>query len=160
MPVIALDAQDNADAAIQVAQIIKPAHARCFEKPIDGSDIRALAQIRKDRWLGGLTDGKRGALAHFRVVLAACTTDILYPDLAAVGGILNLLDLAELADQQGVQISPHCWNSMTVAPAAMLHVCESIPNIEMVKTYPEYIPHGEKFSLKAFHLKGEYAHLS
>jgi len=155
-----LDAQGNADAAIQIAQAIKPAHAYWFEEPIDGNDSQALAQIRKDTGLRGVTGEKHCGLAHFRAVLAAGAADILNPDIAAVGGILDLLELAELAEQQGVQISPHCWSSMTVAAAAMLHVCVSIPNAELAEIYPAYIPYGEKFALKAFHLEGEYAHLS
>ena len=155
-----LDAQGNADAAIQIAQAIKPAHAYWFEEPIDGNDSQALAQIRKDTGLRGVTGEKHCGLAHFRAVLAAGAADILNPDIAAVGGILDLLELVELAKQQGVQISPHCWSSMTVAAAAMLHVCASIPNAELAEIYPAYIPYGEKFALKAFHLEGEYAHLS
>ena len=155
-----LDAQGNANAAIQIAQAIEPAHAYWFEEPIDGNDIQALAQICKDTGLRGVTGEKHCCLAHFRAVLAAGAADILNPDIAAVGGILDLLELAELAKPQGVQISPHCWNSMTVAAAAMLHVCASIPNAELAEIYPEYIPYGEKFALKAFHLEREYAHLS
>ena len=155
-----LDAQGNADAAIQIAQAIKPAHAYWFEEPIDGNDSQALAQIRKDTGLRGVTGEKHCGLAHFRAVLAAGAADILNPDIAAVGGILDLLELAKLAEQQGVQISPHCSSSMTVAAAAMLHVCASIPNAELAEIYPAYIPDGEKFALKAFHLEGEYAHLS
>ena len=155
-----LDAQGNADAAIQIAQAIKPAHAYWFEEPIDGNDSQALAQIRKDTGLRGVTGEKHCGLAHFRAVLAAGAADILNPDIAAVGGILDLLELAELAEQQGVQISPHCSSSMTVAAAAMLHVCASIPSAELAEIYPAYIPYGEKFALKAFHLEGEYAHLS
>ena len=155
-----LDSQNNANAAIQIAQAIEPAHPYWFEEPIDGGDIRALAQIRKDQTLRVVTGEKHCGLAHFRAVLAAGAADILNPDIAAIGGILDLLDIAELADQQGVQISPHCWNSMTVAAAAMLHVCASIPNAEMAEIYPEYIQHGEKFAFTAFLLEGEYAHLS
>jgi galactonate dehydratase len=155
-----LDAQGNADAAIQIAQAIKPAHAYWLEEPIDGNDIQALAQIRKDTGLRGVTGKKHCGLAHFRAVLGAGAADTLNPDIAAVGGILDLLELAELANQQGVQISPHCWNSMTFAVAAMLHVCASIPNAELAEIYPEYIPYGEKLELQAFHLPGEYAHLS
>ena len=150
-----LDSQNNADAAIQIAQAIKPANPYWFEEPIDGSDIQALAQIRKNQALRVVTGEKHCGLAHFRAVLAAGAADILNPDITAVGGILDLLDIAELADQYGVQISPHCWNSMTVVAAAMLHVCASIPNAEMAEIYPEYIAHGKKFALKAFHLEGE-----
>ena len=114
----------------------------------------------KDQALRVVTGEKHCGLAHFRAVLAAGGADILNPDIAAIGGILDLLDIAELADQQGVQIWPHCWNSMTVAAAAMLHVCASIPNAEMAEIYPEYIQHGEKFAFTAFLLEGEYAHLS
>ena len=103
-----------------------------------------------------MTSQKFCGQAHSRSVLVAGAADILISDIAAVGGILDLLDFTELADLQGVQISPHFWNSMTVADTVMLHVCTLTPNAEMA----EIIPHGKKFALKAFYSKGEYARLS
>ena len=103
-----------------------------------------------------MTSQKFCGQAHSRSVLVAGAADILISDIAAVGGILDLLDFTELADLQGVQISPHFWHSMTVAATVMLHVCALIPNAKMA----EIIPHGKKFALKAFYPKGEYARLS
>ena len=154
-----LDSQNNPDAEMQIAQAIEPEHPYWFEEPIDRSDMQTLAQIRKDQALRVVTGEKHYSLAHFRAVLAADAADNLNPDIAAVGGILDLLDIAELADQHGVQISPHCWNSMTVTAAAMLHARAAIPNTEMAEIYPECIQYVEKFAFKAFHLEGEYAHL-
>ena len=102
-----------------------------------------------------MTSQKLCGQAHSRSVLVAGAADILISDIAAVGGILDLLDFTKLADLQGVQISRHFWNSMTLAATVMLHVCGLIPNAEMA----EIIPHGEKFALKAFYPKGEYARL-
>ncbi len=55
-----------------------------------------------------MTSQKDCGQAHFRSVLVAGSTNILIPDVAEVGGLLDLLGFAELADVQGVQISPHC----------------------------------------------------
>ena len=55
-----------------------------------------------------MTGQKDCVHAHFRSVLVVGSANILIPDVAEVGGILDLLDFAELADLQGVQISPHC----------------------------------------------------
>ena len=43
-------------------------------------------------------------------------------------------------------ISPHCWNSMSVAASAMLHFCASNSNTELAEIYPEYISNGLKYS--------------
>jgi L-alanine-DL-glutamate epimerase-like enolase superfamily enzyme len=71
-----------------------------------------------------------------------------------------MLDLAQLAGRQGVMISAHCWNSMTVAAAAVLHVSAATPNAEMAEIYPEYIEHGERYATPGFQLDGAYAYLS
>lgn len=77
-----------------------------------------------------------------------------------VGGILDMLEIAGLAQGEGVAVSPHCWNSMTVAAAAMLHVCAAIPNADMAEIYPEYIAHGVQYAALGFRLDGAQATLS
>ena len=49
---------------------------------------------------------------------------------------------------------------MTVAAAAMLHVCASIPNAEMAEIYPEHIDHGATFATTGFYLDEGRAFLS
>ena len=154
-----LDSQDGSGTALQVAEAIRPARPYWLEEPVDGSDVQALAKIRRASGLRVVTGEKHCNLVHFRAVLAAGAADILNPDIAGIGGVLGLLEVSELADQQGAQISPHCWNSMTVAAAAMLHVCASIPNAEMAEIYPEYIAHGESFATSGFRLDGTHAFL-
>lgn len=155
-----LDSQDDPDTALQVAKAIAPARPYWFEEPCDGEDIQALAKIRKATGLRVVTGEKQFGLTHFRAVLAAGAADILNPDIAGMGGLLDILEVAELADLQDVMLSPHCWNSMTVAATAMMHVCASIPNAEMAEIYPEYISHGERFATAGYDLDGAHAYLS
>ena len=101
----------------------------------------------------------RGALGDdIRLVVGRDSQGDIAP--AVQVALLDMIQLAELADRQDVKISPHCWNSMTVAAAAMLHVCAAIPNAEMAEIYPEYIAHGELFATTGFQLNGAHAYLS
>jgi galactonate dehydratase len=155
-----LDSQDDPDAALYIAKLITPERPYWFEEPVDGDDIKALAKIREATGLKVVTGEKQSGLSHFRAVLATGAADILNPDIAGIGGLLDILEVAGLADLQGVKVSPHCWNSMTVAAAAMLHVCASIPNAEMAEIYPEYIDHGATFATTGFCLDEGRAFLS
>jgi galactonate dehydratase len=155
-----MDTEDDPDTSLFVAENIAQLHPYWFEESVDGQDTNALSRIRRTTGMRVVTGEKHCGIPHFRSVLAADAADILNPDIAGLGGILDMLDLAQMADRQGVMISAHCWNSMTVAAAAMLHVSAAIPNPEMAEIYPEYVKHGARYATPGFHLDGAYAHLS
>jgi galactonate dehydratase len=155
-----MDSQDDLETSLFVAERIEKYRPYWFEEPVDGQDIAALSRLRKTTRMRIVTGEKNCGLPHFRSVLAADGADILNPDIAGMGGILDMLELAEMAHRQDVRISPHCWNSMTVAAAAMLHVCAAIPNAEMAEIYPEYIEPGTGYATTGFRVDGTHAHLS
>ncbi|MDM7931524.1 mandelate racemase/muconate lactonizing enzyme family protein [Tabrizicola sp.] len=155
-----LDTQDDPETSLSVAERIASVRPYWFEEPVDGQDIEGLARIRKTTGMRIVTGEKHCGLPHFRAVLTAGAADILNPDIAGLGGLLDMIEVAELANRQGVKVSPHCWNSMTVAAAAMLHVCAAIPNAEMAEIYPEYVEHGARYATTGFRLDGAHAHLS
>ncbi|WP_416881583.1 mandelate racemase/muconate lactonizing enzyme family protein [Marivita sp.] len=155
-----MDSQDDLETSRFVAERIEKYRPYWFEEPVDGQDIEALSRLRKTTGMRIVTGEKNCGLSHFRSVLAADAANILNPDIAGMGGILDMLELAEEADRQDVGISPHCWNSMTVAAAAMLHICAAIPNAEMAEIYPEYIEPGTGYATTGFRVDGTHAHLS
>jgi len=157
---IDLDSQDDPALAQTLDKLIAPANPYWFEEPIDGEEITSLAEIRRGTKMRIVSGEKQSGQAHFRALLAGDAADILNPDIAAVGGILDMVDIAAMAARQGVALSPHCWNSMTVAAAAMLHLCAAIPNAEMAELYPEYFSYGRRFAMTDFTLDGGTAHLS
>lgn len=155
-----LDSQDRHDVALEFADLIAAADPYWFEEPVDGQHFLTLSDIRQETRLRIVTGEKQCGLPHFRSVLAAGAADILNPDIAGVGGLLDMLDIAAMAQSRGVMLSPHCWNSMTVAAAAMLHICASVPNAETAEIYPEYITFGAQFAHVGFSLEGVHACLS
>jgi galactonate dehydratase len=155
-----MDSQDDLETSLFVAERIEKYRPYWFEEPVDGQDIEALSRLRKTTGMRIVTGEKNCGLPHFRSVLAADAADILNPDIAGMGGILDMLELAEMAHRRDVRISPHCWNSMTVAAAAMLHICAVIPNAEMAEIYPEYIEPGTGYATTGFRVDGTHAHLS
>ena len=79
--------------------------------------------------------------------MGAHFADTLNPDIAGIGGLLDFLKVVDLADLQGVQVSPHCWITLTVASVAM------------AKIYPEYLSHEEKFATNSLRLDGANVYL-
>ena len=140
-----LSAPDNPGLALQTARHVAAYNPYWFEEPVCGEDIESLAEIRRQTGLRIVTGEKQSGKSHFRDVLKSRAADVLNPDIAGAGGILGLLEIAAHADAHSVFVSPHCWDSMTVALAAMLHVCAVIPNAEMAEIFPDYFAHGEQF---------------
>jgi len=155
-----MGAPDDPETSLYLAENIVPARPYWFEEPCDGQEIEALASIRQATGMRIVTGEKQCGLPHFRAVLARRAADILNPDIAGIGGLLDILEVARIAHWQGVMLSPHCWNSMTIAASAMLHVCAAVPNVEMAEIYPEYVEHGARFATTGFHLEGARARLS
>lgn len=155
-----MDSETDPGISRAVAKGILPAAPHWFEEPADGADIAALAKLRGEVGIPLVTGERQSGVAHFRSVLALRAADILNPDIAGVGGLLDMLEISVLADRHGVRISPHCWNSMTVAASAMMHVCAAIPNAEMAEIYPEYLEHGERYAVNGFTVQNSVATLN
>jgi galactonate dehydratase len=66
--------------------------------------------------------------AGFRPVLRARAVDILNPDVANCGGILELMYIAAAAESEAIAVSPHNYNSTTVALSASVHASACMPN--------------------------------
>ena len=154
-----LASPDHPNIALKLASLIKKFNPYWFEEPIDGQSTRLLASIKKQTGLKIVTGEKQFGLQHFIETLAANAADILNPDIAGVGGIIDLIKISELSQKNNVIISPHCWNSMSIAASAMLHFCASNSNFDMVEIYPEYISNGLKYSDVNFDIKNGFAEL-
>jgi galactonate dehydratase len=152
-----LASPDDDNLGLSLAPLIKEYRPYWYEEPVDGQKIRSLASIRIQTGLKIVTGEKQFEIPHFKEVLAASAADILNPDIAAVGGIIDMTEITNLSAKKSVTISPHCWNSMSVAAAAMIHFCISNSNTEMAEIYPEYISHALKFCDLGFKIKDGYA---
>lgn len=154
-----LASPDDPNLALNLAPLISKYQPYWYEEPVDGQEIRALASIRIKTKMKIVTGEKQFGIRHFKEILAASAADILNPDIASVGGIIDITEITNLAAKQSVTVSPHCWNSMSIAASAMLHFCASNSNTDKAEIFPEYIPHALKFCNIGFQIKDGYAKL-
>ena len=70
--------------------------------------------------------------------------DILNPDICNVGGILELKEIAAMAEPHFVAISPHNFNSTTVALSATVHAAALMPNFTLTEYYLPFAKFAER----------------
>ncbi len=131
-------ALDDAGYALEAALSFAPYDLFWFEEPIAGERIDEMAKIRRRIDTPIVTGERQIGLHHFRAVLEGRAADILNPDIAGVGGIRDMIEIARLADSYGVRVAPHCWNSTLVGVAAMVHACAVLPNALIGEYFPDF----------------------
>ena len=123
-----------------------------IEEPYDGLDITNLSNYKAKSHIPIVTGEKQCGVTHFKEVLNRNSADILNPDIAGVGSLVELNEIADLSDKVGVRVSPHCWNSMAIAASAMMHFCASRKNSEKAEIYPDYISTSKNYCEPGFNI--------
>lgn len=132
--------------ALQAALMFEPYNPYWIEEPIAGDDLDALAEFRSKTISRIVTGERQSGLRHYRDVLSRKAADVLNPDIAGAGGILEMLEIGAMADAHSVKVSPHSWNSTTVAFLAMLHVCAVMRNAPYAELYYDYLELGAELA--------------
>lgn len=105
-----------------------------------------LALIRREigvpMMIGEATYTKTG----FRPLLEKRSADILNPDVACVGGILELKEIAAMAEPFLVAMSPHNYNSTLVALASTVHASATMPNFIITEYFLPFVDFCDKIS--------------
>ena len=72
----------------------------------------------------------------------AKAADIINPDVANCGGILELKEIAAMAEPHLVAVSPHNYNSTTLALAATVHASATMPNFIITEYFLPFVELG------------------
>ena len=131
-----------------------------IEEPVDGENISLLTEIKNTFNMKVVTGEKQSGLVHFRELIKRNAADIFNPDISGMGGLIDIITISNEASNNGISISPHCWNSMSVSASAMLHVCSSISNSEKAEIFPDYINFSKKFCELPFDIVDNKAHIN
>ncbi len=132
--------------ALRAARLFEPYAPFWIEEPLAGDDLDGLAEFRALTTARITTGERQAGLPHYRNLLDRRAADILNPDIAGAGGIITMLEIGAMANAHSVLMSPHCWNSTTVAFAAMLHACAVMPNSIHAELYYDYLELGARFA--------------
>ncbi len=145
--------------AIRVAKMIEEFNPFWYEEPVPAENLDALADVKKSINMPLVTGETLYTKMAFRDVLAKQAADILNPDVANCGGILELKEIAAMAEPYYVAISPHNYNSTTMALAATLQVSAAIPNFLITEYFVNFSEFGNLVSKNPFIVENGYIRL-
>jgi galactonate dehydratase len=106
-----------------------------YEEPCSAENIAAIAEVREHVGIPVVTGEALYGKAAFVPVLEQRAADILNPDVCNVGGILELKEIGAMAEPYFVAISPHNFNSTTIALNATVHAGAVMPNFILTEYY-------------------------
>ena len=142
---IYVDANGSYDAgkAIEVGHMLEAHGVGFFEEPCPWEQYewtRQVAHVLEMMVAGGEQDS---SLPRFEWMIRHGAVDMVQPDLAYVGGFIRALDVARMAREAGMPVTPHSSKS-DANTAYMLHFAAVTPN---VGPYQEYnaAPPGERW---------------
>jgi galactonate dehydratase len=130
-----------------------------MEEPCQAEFAEEMALIRSQIGvpvvIGEATYTKTG----FRPLLEKRSADILNPDVACVGGILELKEIAAMAESFLVAMSPHNYNSTTVALASTIHASATMPNFIITEYFLPFVEFGDTICTNQLKPKNGYIEL-
>ena len=132
--------------AVRIARAIECAAPFWFEEPVLAENIPALARAKRDIHIPVVTGEALYTKFDFREVFERGAADIINPDVCNVGGILELKEIAAMAEAYFVAVSPHNYNSTTVGLAATAHAAATMPNFLITEYFVNLEELGHKIA--------------
>ena len=158
----------DVDILVEMHRRLAPMHARrigreieryrpfWYEEPVLAENIDALAAVKRDVNIPIVTGEELYTKFEFREVFEKQAADILNPDVCNVGGILELKEIAAMAEPYFVAISPHNFNSTTIGLAATLQVSAAIPNFLITEYFVNLEDFGRDIAKQPFEVENGY----
>jgi galactonate dehydratase len=114
--------------AIDLADALAEFEPYWLEEPCQSENVEALADVRHCSKIPVVTGEALYTRADFRPIFRARAADIINPDVSNCGGILELMYIAAAAETESIAVSPHNYNSTTLALSATVHASACMPN--------------------------------
>jgi galactonate dehydratase len=124
--------------AKRVAQRLEPFRPYWYEEPCPPENVEGLREVRASTRIPIVTGEALYGRMDFRPVLERGAADIINPDVANTGGILELMGIAAMADAYQVAVSPHNFNSTAVGLAATAHASLAMPNFLITEYFTPF----------------------
>lgn len=142
--------------AIRIAREIEEYHPFWYEEPVLAENIDALAAAKKQINIPVVTGEELYTKFEFREVFEKQAADIINPDICNVGGILELKEIAAMAEVYFVVVSPHNYNSTTIGLGATMQLCAHIPNFLITEYFVNLEGLGKQIAKNPWEVENGY----
>ena len=145
--------------ATRIARAIERYDPFWYEEPVLAENMDALAAAKREINIPVVTGEELYTKFEFREVFEKQAADIINPDVAIVGGILELKEIAAMAEAYFVAVAPHNSNSTTVAQAATLQLSAIMPNFLLAECFINLEEFGRAIAVTPFEVTNGYVDL-
>lgn len=117
-----------------------------FEEPVASDDVAAHRRLRNTLPIAIATGEHLCSSKEFVPFVEAGAIDVLQPDACMVGGVTEILRVADLAAAHGLAFAPHFMTELHVHIAAALPrapYVEFFPFMDDLLTHPLVVENGE-----------------
>jgi galactonate dehydratase len=114
-------------SALRLGRALEPYNLLWLEDPMPSGNVAALAKLSEQLAVPICVGEASKTRYEFREIFERQAADIIMPDVASAGGVLEMKKIAALADTYYVPVAPHDMVG-PVATAASVQVCACIPN--------------------------------
>ena len=130
--------------AVAVADRIAPYPPFLIEEPCQAENVEAIAEVRQKTHIPVMTGENIFGKAGFRRVFDYRAADYLNADVANCGGILELREIAAMAEPYFIGMSPHNYNSTSLGLAATVHASAGMPNFIITEYFLPFVEFCDK----------------
>jgi L-alanine-DL-glutamate epimerase-like enolase superfamily enzyme len=117
---------------LKVAYAFEDLNLMWLEDPVPPGNIEAMAKVTAATRTPICTGENFYTRHGFRDLIQAQAADIISPDHAKAGGLLEGRKIADLADMYYIPVSPHNICS-PIGTMAVSHLCAAIPNFQVLE---------------------------
>ena len=123
----------NLPTMLTLADKLQPYELMWIEDPVplNGGNIKAMAKVTAAVQTP-ICSGETLARPQYRELFELQAADIVMPDVTYVGGIMELVKVAAMADVYHVPVAPHNMYG-PLATMASVQVCACIPNFTILE---------------------------
>lgn len=142
--------------AIRVARQMEAYAPFWYEEPVSARDLDGLVVAKREIHIPVVTGEELYTRYEFREVFEKRAADIINPDVCNCGGILELVEIAAMAEPYHVAVSPHNYNSTTIGLAATLHAAAGMPNFLITEYFVNFESLGREVARTPFQVEKGY----
>lgn len=145
--------------AVKIARGIEEYEPFWYEEPVLAENIDALASAKQNINIPVVTGEELYTKFEFREIFEKQAADIINPDVCNVGGILELKEIAAMAEPYFVVVSPHNYNSTTLGLAATVNASATMPNFLITEYFVNFEELGKNIATTPFEVENGYINL-
>ena len=142
--------------AIRVARRMEAFNPFWYEEPVSSRDLDGLAEAKRNINIPVVTGEELYTKVEFRDVFEKRAADVINPDVCNCGGILELREIAAMAEPCHVAVSPHNYNSTTVGLAATMQAAAGMPNFLITEYFLNFETAGNDIAVDPFVVEDGY----